>query len=172
MLITLYCHLNISKHTTFKPITRISLLNINLATVLTLIRCQEKFRITIHNRRTSYHYHIFATYFNHTLALYYYACKRCHNWRRRKCLQKKEKTCSNIRITPALLCLFCSTIYLRGCWIKGKAWYRLYQGFGLNLIKSSYFLRSKKNPMPKFGLKSSLIDIYEGLFLIHRYIFN
>jgi hypothetical protein len=30
----------------------------------------------------------------------------------------------------------------------------------------------KKIPKPKFGLKSSLIDIYEWLFLINRYIFR
>jgi len=30
----------------------------------------------------------------------------------------------------------------------------------------------KKNPTPKFGLKSSSKDIYEWLFSIHRYIFN
>ncbi len=35
-----------------------------------------------------------------------------------------------------------------------------------------YFLRSEKNIISKFGLKSSPIDIYEWLFSINRYIFN
>jgi len=30
----------------------------------------------------------------------------------------------------------------------------------------------KKNPISKFGLKSSLVDIYERRFSFHRYIFN
>jgi len=34
----------------------------------------------------------------------------------------------------------------------------------------SYFLRSEKNPISKFSLKSSLIDICEWLFWIHRYL--
>jgi len=35
-----------------------------------------------------------------------------------------------------------------------------------------YFLRSEKNPIPKFSLKSSSIYIYEWLFSINKYLFN
>jgi hypothetical protein len=33
-------------------------------------------------------------------------------------------------------------------------------------------LHSEKNPITKFGLKSSLIDIYEWLFSNHKYVLN
>ncbi len=54
------------------------------------------------------------------------------------------------------------TIATRAKWI---------QAF-ISTVKTKYFLHSEKNPMSKFSLRSSLIDLYEQLFLIHRYIFN
>jgi len=37
-----------------------------------------------------------------------------------------------------------------------------------SILNLKYFLRSEKNPIPKFGLKSSLVDIHECLLWIYR----
>jgi len=54
-------------------------------------------------------------------------------------------------------------------YFENACWKRLSQ---LSFSLSTYFLHFEKNPVTKFGLKSSLIDIYKWLFPNHIYVLN